>query len=97
MTTMTLNTAAKSLIPAASKVRAKIVDGTMFIRPTERKAPVNLPKGEKLVDFAGGKASLEGFEHEAGTYGLTADKYGWFALTGDVASRGPSIKITADA
>jgi hypothetical protein len=94
---MTLNTAARNLIPASSKVRAKVVDGVMFIRPTERKAPVNLPKGEKLVDFAGGKATLEGFEHAAGTYGLNADKYGWFALTGDVAPRGPSVKIAADA
>lgn len=96
MTTLTLNSAGRALVGTTSKVRAKVLDGVMFIRPTERKAPVNLPKGEKLVDFNGGKASLEGFEHAEGTYGLNADKYGWFALTNEAPARGPTVKIAAN-
>ena len=65
----------------------------MFIRPTDRKARVNLKKDEQLVDMNGGKLSIEGMEHPAGSYGLRADKYGWFALTPGHTGRGASAKI----
>lgn len=95
MTTVTLNAAARSTdkFAANGKIRAKIVDGTMFLRPTARKAPVNLPKAERLVDVSNGKFQLEGVEHAAGSYGLRADKYGWFALTPGHTGRGPSAKV----
>jgi len=96
MVTLTLNTAARSQdkFSANSKIRAKIQDGVMFIRPTARKAPVNLPKTERLVDMASnGKVEIEGIELGAGTYGLTAEKYGWFALTPGHTGRGPSAKV----
>lgn len=95
MTTLTLNTAARGLdrFSAATKVRAQVRDGIMFIRPTDRKARVNLKKDEQLVDMNGGKLSIEGMEHPAGAYGLRADKYGWFALTPGHTGRGASAKI----
>lgn len=96
MTTITLNAAARSQdrFSANNKIRAKIVDGIMFIRPTDRAKPVNLPKTERLVDVSNaGKLELEGMELQAGTYGLRADKYGWFALTPGHQGRGPSAKV----
>ena len=95
MATLTLNTAARGLdrFSAATKVRAQVRDGVMFIRPTDRKARVNLKKDEQLVDMNGGKLSIEGMEHPAGSYGLRADKYGWFALTPGHTGRGASAKI----
>lgn len=97
MATLTLNTAARGLdrFSGASKIRAQVRDGVMFIRPTERKARVNLKKDEQLVDIAGGKVSIEGLEHPAGTYGLRADKYGWFALTPEHKGKGAAAKIGA--
>lgn len=95
MATLSLNTAARGLdrFSAATKVRAQVRDGVMFIRPTDRKARVNLKKDEQLVDMNGGKLSIEGMEHPAGSYGLRADKYGWFALTPGHTGRGASAKI----
>ena len=88
MATLSLNTAARGLdrFSAATKVRAQVRDGVMFIRPTDR-------KDEQLVDMNGGKLSIEGMEHPAGSYGLRADKYGWFALTPGHTGRGASAKI----
>lgn len=95
MATLTLNAAARGLdrFSNASKIRAQVRDGVMFIRPTERKARVNLKKDEQLVNIDGGKISIEGMDHPAGTYGLRADKYGWFALTPGHTGRGASAKI----
>lgn len=95
MATLTLNTAARGLdrFSAATKVRAQVRDGIMFIRPTDRKARVNLKKDEQLVDMNGGKLTIEGMEHPAGSYGLRADKYGWFALTPGHTGRGAAAKI----
>ena len=96
MATLTLNTAAREQdrFAGVSKIRAQVRDGVMFIRPTDRKAPVNLKKDEKLVDLSSGKIEIQGMEHPAGTYGLRADKYGWFALTPDHKGRGASAKIS---
>lgn len=96
MVAITLNAAARSQdkFSTNGKIRAKLVDGTMFLRPTARKAPVNLPKAERLVDMStAGKVELEGMELASGTYGLRADKYGWFALTPGHQGRGPSAKV----
>lgn len=97
MATLTLNAAARGLdrFAGASKLRTKIVEGTLFIRPTERKARVNLKKDEQLVDMNGGKLSIEGMDHPAGSYGIREDKYGWFALTPGHTGRGASVKIAA--
>jgi len=96
MTTITLNAAARSQdkFSTNGKIRAKLVDGVMFIRPTGRAKPVNLPKTERLVEMSSaGKVELEGMELTAGNYGLRADKYGWFALTPGHQGRGPTAKV----
>lgn len=96
MTSITLNAAARQAdkFSTNAKVRAKLVDGTLFIRPTARAKPVNLPKTERLVEMSQtGKVELEGMELASGTYGLRADKYGWFALTPGHQGRGPSAKV----
>jgi hypothetical protein len=99
MAHLSLNSAARGLakFAQAPKVRAKVLDGVMFIRPTDRKARVNLGKDEQLVDTQNGKIVLEGVDHAEGTYGLRADKYGWFALTPveKAARNEPSVKISA--
>lgn len=95
MSTLTLNTTARAMdvITSATKVRFQMRGDTMFIRPTDRKARVNLRKDEFLVDLAGGKFTIEGLEQPAGNYGLQADKYGWFALTPGHTGRGASVKV----
>lgn len=95
MTTLILNTAARGLshFVGAAKIRAKIVEGTVFLRPTNRKTPVNLPKGEKLVDLASGKLNIEGLEANAGAYGLQPERYGWFVMTPDAPGRGPRVMV----
>jgi hypothetical protein len=71
-------------------------DGTLFIRPTHRASRVNLKKSDHLVPLTGGKVELEGIEYGAGTYGLQADKYGWFALTPNASAKGkaPTVKVS---
>jgi hypothetical protein len=96
MATLTLNTAARGQdrFVGAQKIRAHIKDGTLFIRPTHRASAVNLDKSaEHLVPLNGAKIELEGVEMPAGTYGVRADKYGWFALIPGHQGRGPSVKI----
>jgi hypothetical protein len=91
MTILTLNKAAVSAFGTAAKIRVKNVDGTLFVRPTARKAGVNLPKGEKLVSLnrAGAKTSAEviGFEAPEGNFGLVAAKYGWMVLANATPSK----------
>ena len=96
MATLTLNTATRALdrFAGASKIRAHMKDGVMFIRPTHRASAVNLDKSsEQLVAIAGGKVELEAADLQAGTYGVRADKYGWFALVPGHTGRGPAIKV----
>lgn len=95
MTTVSFNTTAKtSHLQGRSKVRVANRDGILRFRPTDRKAGANLPKGEKLLDVAGGKCSLpEGFEAKPGKYGMSVDKYGWLALTPHEGGRGATVQI----
>ena len=94
MAILALNSAAKTVFGDYHKVRIRKVDGTLFIRPTARKAGVNLPKGEKLVEIQkGGRLAVDGIEANEGTFGLQAERYGWFALTPDAPKRGPSVKV----
>lgn len=96
MATLAFNSAAQSAFGGAQKVRIRSMNGTLFMRPTARKAGVNLPKGEKLVEIGkGGRVSVDGIEAPAGTFGLQADRYGWFALTPDAPKRGPVVKVAA--
>ena len=96
MPTLTLNTAARAIdrFAGATKIRAHMKDGTMFIRPTHRASAVNLDKtAEQLVAIAHGKVELEAADLPAGNYGVRADKYGWFALLPGHTGRGPAVKV----
>jgi hypothetical protein len=95
MTTVSFNNTAKTnSLQGRSKLRVANRDGMLRFRPTDRKAGANLPKGEKLIDIAGGRCALpEGFEAKPGKYGLNVDKYGWLALTPHEGGRGPVATI----
>lgn len=94
MNTLSFNASGKNEIGANSKVRIANIDGVLRVRPTNRKAGANLPKGQKLLDLAGGKAALpEGMDLPTGKYSLHADKYGWFVLEPGAQGRGPQATI----
>jgi len=96
MAILTLNTATRGLarFEGAQKIRAHVKDGTLFIRPTHRASAVNLDKAsEHLVTLAGNKIELKDLELAPGSYGVSADKYGWFALTPGHQGRGPAVKV----
>jgi len=97
MPVLSLNAAARgiSAFISATNIRARDVDGVMFIRPTNRKSPINLPWTESLVPLAGGKFAIKDLGMAEGSYGLEAGKHGWFALVPGHSGRGPSVKITA--
>ncbi len=100
MTVLTLNKAAVAAFDNAEKIRVKAVDGTLFVRPTARKAGVNLPKGQKLVNItrtgANARVAVEGVDASAGNFGLIANKYGWFVLADASPSKtAPAIKVAA--
>lgn len=97
MAVLTLNSAARGITAfgSATKIRARNVDGVLFIRPTERRSAVNLPENQSLVPLTGGKFEIEDLDIAEGAYGLDADKHGWFLLVSGHTGRGPSVKITA--
>lgn len=77
-----------------TKLRIANRGGSLRFRPTDRKAGVNLPKGEKLIQLSGGKGTLpEGFDAPAGKYSLHTDKYGWLVLEAGGKGRGPQVTI----
>lgn len=97
MAVLTLNSAACGIAAfgSATKIRARNVDGVLFIRPTDRKSPVNLPENQSLVSLAGGKFEIENLDMAEGAYGLDADKHGWFVLVPGHSGRGPAVKISS--
>lgn len=97
MAVLTLNSAARGIavFGSATKIRARNVDGVLFIRPTVRATPVNLPENQSLISLAGGKFEIENLDMAEGAYGLEVDKHGWFVLVPGHTGRGQSVKITA--
>lgn len=94
MNTIAFNTAAKTELGDRAKIRIANIDGALRVRPTNRKAGANLPKGQKLIDLAGSRVTLpEGMDLPSGKYSLHADKYGWFALEPGAQGRGPQVTI----
>lgn len=93
---LSFNSAAQqSVVGSAAKIRVAVRDGVLRIRPTARKAGVNLPKGEKLIDLNRGKAALpEGFDLPTGKFALRLDKYGWHAAIPGAQGRGSQVTIT---
>lgn len=97
MAVLTLNSAARGITAfgSATKIRAREVDGELFIRPTDRKSPVDLPENQSLVPLSGGKFEIENLDIAEGAYGLDAVKHGWFVLVPGHTGRGPSVEISA--
>lgn len=71
-----------------SKLRMEMRDGTLFIRPTDRKAgPHVLSELQNGQDDLSVEITDKAFEKlastalvDGATFGLEVDRYGWFAL-----------------
>ena len=99
--TLNLNTAATLMMKGATKIRAKVEDGVLMIKPTDRVCGKALPKGEKLVKLSRKNAStvkfgVRGFDDAALAFGqqvgLAVVKHGWIALDTAVVD-GPAIRV----
>lgn len=116
MRTLTFNSQATSAIHGrkGAKLRMDVKDGAMMIRPTDRKAGPHVlteleTAGKNGVKIAITDKQLEKLAGadilaDASTFGLRADKYGWFALTKDAAAaddkmavEGAEIKVSITA
>jgi hypothetical protein len=87
--TLNLNAAATQMMKGFPKVRIKMEDGVLLIKPTDRVCGKNLPKGEKLLKLsrknsATVKFGIRGFDGVALAFGqqvgLAVVKHGWLAL-----------------
>jgi len=95
--TLNLNAAATLSMKGAAKVRVKVENGLLLIKPTDRVEGKNLPKGEKLVKLSQKNSStvkfgLRGDYASALTFGaqmgIAPVKHGWFVLDGEVRDAG---------
>lgn len=91
--TMNLNAAATLMMQGAQKVRIKVEEGKLFIKPTDRVCGKALPKGEKLVKLSRKNSSTVKFGLRGDTgaalafgqqFGLAGVKHGWMVLDADV-------------
>lgn len=90
---LSFNAAGRQHLTNASKIRLVNQGGKLRVRPTNRVSGVNLPKGEKLIDLSGSKATLpEGFDAPEGKYEMHMDKYGWFVM--EPGAKGRSAHVT---
>lgn len=86
MATVNLNKLASELVGENTKVRIRVLDGLVQIRPTNRVKGSNLPKGELLVDLRS-KDSNRRFtlpkeiEMPVGGFRAVELKHNWIALT----------------
>jgi len=93
MRTLSFNSQATGAIHGrkGAKLRMDVKDGTLMIRPTDRKAGPHVlselaTKGKngvaiEITDKQLDKLGAGEILADAATFGLRADKYGWFALT----------------
>ncbi len=105
-TTLQFNTAAASLLQGrkGGKLRMEMRDGTMFVRPTDRKAGPHV-----LTEYKTGARGLLAVDIEdkqveklqAGTamsdkaqFNVVKDKYGWFSLNPAVEGDTSEAKAT---
>jgi hypothetical protein len=88
--TVNLNKMASALIGENTKVRVRMADTGLQIRPTTRGTAVGLPKGEVLVDLREKKQAVGGtfrftlpetFGDLKGTFQVTPVKHGWIQIT----------------
>jgi len=97
MRVITFNNEATTAIHGrkGGKLRLEVKDGTLFMRPTDRKAgphvlseiqgkgkSVNVEITDKHLEKLGASDLLA----ENAEFGLVADKYGWLALRKDVSA-----------
>jgi hypothetical protein len=84
------------------KLRLDVKDGTLMVRPTDRKAgphvlteivtsgkTAKVEITDKQLEKLGVAAELA----NASTFGLRSDKYGWFAMTTGEAAEGDTTVI----
>lgn len=92
--TIQFNAAAKEMLEGRSggKLRMEIRDGTMFVRPTDRKAGPHVlseyvPHGKTGIAVNIDEKQLEklsgGNLQDKSQFNVVKDKYGWFALRTD--------------
>ena len=93
MRVLTFNSSATQAIHGrkGAKLRLDVKDGALFMRPTDRKAgPHVLTELEthgrggvkvQITDKHLEKLGASDILADASTFGMRADKYGWFALT----------------
>ena len=98
MATVNLNKLASALVGSNTKVRVRMHDGLLQIRPTDRKSAVGLPKGEELVDLREKKQAVRALRFTlprnldmqvARMYRAETAKHGWISmvpLTADEAA-----------
>jgi hypothetical protein len=103
-TTLQFNKAASELLQGreGGKLRMEVRDGTLFVRPTDRKAGPHVLCEYKEGSRGGINVDIEDkqveklahqFENKS-QFNVVADKYGWFALRqGDEGSDGASVNI----
>lgn len=96
MRIISFNTEASSAIHArqGGKLRVEVRDGSLFIKPTDRKAgphvltelkgknkAINVEITDKHLEKLGASEILA----DAASFGMVQDRYGWIALRKDVA------------
>lgn len=104
--TVNLNKNATALMGSATKVRVRINEGVLQVRPTDRKSAVGLPKGEILVDLREKKQAVRSLRFtipaEVAEAGMVAEgvqfltvtgKHGWIALRGATQDEQAALKI----
>ena len=91
--TVNLNKNASALMGASTKVRVRLQDNVLQIRPTDRKSATGLPKGEILIDLREKKQAVRSLRFTlpaamaeiagvgAGVQFLTiTGKHGWISM-----------------
>lgn len=103
-TTLQFNKAATDLLKGRTggKLRMEVVDGTMRVRPTDRKAGPHVlceykegSRGGINVDIEDKQAEklAHQFENKS-QFNVVKDKYGWFALRqGEAGEDGASVTV----
>lgn len=90
--TLNLNAPATRTMAGASKVRIKVENGILKVKPTDRVCGKALPKGEKLVALSRRNSStvkfgLRGVEakglNEGWLLTVKAEKHGWFRIAAE--------------
>lgn len=91
--TVNLNKNASALMGENNKVRVRVQDGRLEIRPTTRVSAVGLPKGEVLVDLREKKQAVRAYRFTVpseiaqaafatGSFELSLAKHGWLVARG---------------